>query len=443
MKVRDLFENTTIKLDPSIVQKILTPDLELLHKIFASANFELRIVGGAVRDLVLGKKPKDIDLATNATPTQMVKLGEEYLDSIKQMSSFGSDKFRTIPNGYQLWDNPSGVAELGSWKHGTVPFIINGEMYEITTLRTDVETDGRHAQVAFVTDFKEDAARRDFSYNAMSLGFDGTLYDYFGGLEDLRNKSTRFVGNADARIKEDFLRILRFFRFNQRFNNPSADQATMQAIKNNAAGLKRISGERVWVEVRKILEGNSPSTAIKSMCELDVASVIGLHCAGYQQLDHLQSIGATAITLLSILVKNKANAEQIVAHWKLSNTERDELIFLVENRSIKFNLTVAEDMVINGINPARIMQLAMLHNTPDIARKIEHWKPPVFPVSGNDLLTKGMKPSKEMGDVLRKLKALWIQSRFKLSKDELLHSIGLQEEMEKRLKSKYPGRRPP
>ena len=153
--------------------------------MFSSEGYSIRLVGGVARDLLLGHQPKDIDLATDCTPENMVQI-------------FEREGLHYIPTGLQ---------------HGTITVHINKVNYEITTLRIDHVTDGRHAIVQYTSEWSKDAERRDLTINAMSLSFDGTLYDYFNGMEDLKKKKVRFVGNARERIKEDYLRILRYFRY--------------------------------------------------------------------------------------------------------------------------------------------------------------------------------------------------------------------------------------
>lgn len=169
---------------------IISPDVKTLGELFSRNGFEIRVVGGAVRDVALGKSPKDIDLATDATPQEMQKM-------------FDRAMIKHIPTGIE---------------HGTLTAVLNNEPYEITTLRADTETDGRHAEVKFVKSWEEDAKRRDLTYNAMSMDIEGNLYDYFGGMDDLQDKVSKFVGDAEQRIKEDYLRILRYFRFKADFH---------------------------------------------------------------------------------------------------------------------------------------------------------------------------------------------------------------------------------
>jgi len=237
------------KLNTEHFQQLLTPELKRLGDIFQKRGYQLRLVGGVVRDLLLGNKPKDIDLATECTPENMVKI-------------FVQENIKYIPTGLH---------------HGTITAHINSTDFEITTLRIDRVTDGRHAEVEFTTDWMVDAERRDLTINAMSLGFDGTLYDYFDGERHLQEEKVIFVGDPVKRITEDYLRILRYFRFYGRIA-PEADKhdaATLEAIHSTAVGLKGISAERIRGEMNKIIIGNHAPHLLKVICELGVAKYIG------------------------------------------------------------------------------------------------------------------------------------------------------------------------
>lgn len=249
VKVRD--DPIVVKLDNDLFKSIFTTELHDLLKIFKKYDHEIRIAGGAVRDLLMNKKPTDLDFATTATPVQM-------------KSMFETENVRLI--------------NMNGEKHGTItPRINNLENFECTTLRIDVITDGRHAEVEFTKDWLLDANRRDLTINAMFLGLDGSVYDYFFGYEDLKNRRVRFVGNADTRIKEDFLRILRYFRFYGRIatSADNHDPETLKTIANNAEGLQRISGERIWVELKKILQGNFAGELMKTILDCKIAPHIG------------------------------------------------------------------------------------------------------------------------------------------------------------------------
>ncbi|CAH1388636.1 unnamed protein product [Nezara viridula] len=210
----------------------------------------LIIAGGAVRDILLGKTPKDVDFATTATPDEMKKMFEE--EGVRMINNKGE-------------------------KHGTITARINNENFEVTTLRIDKVTDGRHAEVEFTTDWELDANRRDLTINSMFLGTDGQVYDYFGGYEDLKKRRVAFVGDPSKRIQEDYLRILRYFRFFGRIaeDPDSHEEETIDAIKNNISGLGKITGERIWLELSKILSGNYVSSIIQSIISVGAGPYIG------------------------------------------------------------------------------------------------------------------------------------------------------------------------
>lgn len=242
------------KLDNELFQSIFTTELKDLLGIFKKYDYEIRIAGGAVRDLLMDKQPTDLDFATTATPSQM-------------KSMFEAENVRMI--------------NMNGEKHGTItPRINNVENFECTTLRIDLITDGRHAVVEFTKDWLLDANRRDLTINAMFLGFDGSVYDYFYGHDDLKARRVKFVGNADIRIKEDFLRILRYFRFYGRIATlpDKHEQETLKIIADNAEGLKRVSGERIWMELKKILQGNYGGELMMTIIECGLSTSIGEDC---------------------------------------------------------------------------------------------------------------------------------------------------------------------
>ena len=245
----NMFNSTVDKLDSPEFKSVLTSELFTVTKPFQEQGFDIRIVGGAVRDILLGIQPKDVDLGTNATPSEMIALFKQY-------------KVHYIETGLQ---------------HGTITAHVNKRDFEVTTLRIDAETDGRHAKVQFTDDWKLDAERRDLTFNAMSLGLDGSLFDYFGGREDLFNHRVRFVGDPMLRIQEDYLRILRYFRFYGRIalEPDNHDQTTLNVIRECSDGLRQISVERIWMEVSKILTGNHTPALFRRMYELNVSQSIG------------------------------------------------------------------------------------------------------------------------------------------------------------------------
>ena len=239
-----------------IFRELLTGELLTVVNAFIERGHEVRIVGGAVRDILLSRHlPKDIDLATTATPDEMIAV-------------FRESEIRYIETGLE---------------HGTLTAHLNGHNFEITTLRIDTQHDGRRAVVEFTNDWRLDAERRDLTINAMSIDFDGNLFDYFGGVEDLKAKHVRFVGDAEKRIKEDYLRILRYFRFYGRISETSSDhvQLTLDIIGKCSSGLRNVAVERVWTELSRILIANFAPSLLKLMYELGVAENIGIKFIDY------------------------------------------------------------------------------------------------------------------------------------------------------------------
>jgi len=365
------------------VSKIITPELRTLDKVFRKYKHEIRIVGGAVRDIALKKTPEDIDLGTTATPDDMIKM-------------FDKENIRYEPTGLQ---------------HGTLTAIINKEPFEITTLRSDDETDGRRAKVSFVKDWEIDAERRDLTYNAMSLDFQGNLYDYFGGLDDLQDKVSKFVGDPNERIKEDYLRILRYFRFQSKLVNPSWLPETITAIKNNKDGLKSISVERIWKEVKKILMSVGRKETLEQMQNTGVAGVIGLDLSNAKNFK-----GRTAISVLARVGNNIGLADT----WKLSNYDSMLLKFYSTYNKKQTTEQEAKEMIVDGAKPENVAELLHLQGQDGLANKIEKWQVPEYPITGKDLIDAGMQPGIEMGNKLRDLKQKWKESGYTLDKQSLL-----------------------
>lgn len=396
------------KIDSPEYQSIFTDELQTLIDIFKRYNYELRIAGGAVRDIVMGIKPKDIDLATTATPDQM-----------KEM--FNKEEVRLI--------NAKGE------KHGTItPRIHNKENFEVTTLRIDVRTDGRHAEVQFTTDWQLDANRRDLTINSMFLGFDGTLYDYFYGYEDLMQRRVVFVGDADVRIKEDFLRILRYFRFYGRIaREPSKhDVETLRAIRDNAEGLARISGERIWSELQKIVIGNFGCELVQEM----ISCGLGPHCGlpADPNIDEFKRLTTdlvnypkphTPILFLIALLHTHEDAMHLHHRLKLSAYERDLALFVTQNRKkVGAEFYKLRDYQRLCLQPyARrefVEELLKYSNELELYNELKAWQTPRFPLTGSILKQHGLNADKRMGMIMTALRSIWIDSDFSISGDELL-----------------------
>uniref|UniRef100_A0A8C8RRX9 tRNA nucleotidyl transferase 1 n=1 Tax=Pelusios castaneus TaxID=367368 RepID=A0A8C8RRX9_9SAUR len=403
----------TMKLDTPEFQSLFTPGMKSVAELFEKEKYELRIAGGAVRDLLSGMKPEDVDFATTATPAQM-----------KEM--FQSAGVRMINNKGE--------------KHGTITARLHEQNFEITTLRIDVVTDGRHAAVEFTTDWEKDAERRDLTINSMFLGLDGTLFDYFSGYEDLKNKKVRFVGQASQRIQEDYLRILRYFRFYGRIAEKPDDHDpnTLAAIKKNAKGLAGISGERIWVELKKILLGNQINHLIRLMYELDVAHYIGLPVNGsLEELDkvckNVQSLFPKPMTVLTSLFKVQEDVGKLDLRLKLSKDEKNLGFFIVKHRRDLIKaadspepLKPFQDLIIDSRESdmnSRVCELLKYQGEAHLLKKMQEWTVPSFPVSGHDLRKMGISSGKEIGTILQQLRDRWKKSDYQMDKEELLSCV--------------------
>lgn len=397
MRYSELLETKTVYNTKNLLKNIPNlNNIKKINRIFQENGFDIRIVGGAVRDLILDKAPKDFDLATDARPDQMIQM-------LKQAG------VKVIETGLQ---------------HGTITAVIGGEDYEITTLRIDTETDGRHAKVAFTKDWRQDAERRDLTFNAMSLDLEGNLYDYFGGLEDLKKGTAKFVGSAEQRMQEDYLRILRYFRFQGRTSKPNWDRDTLAAIKANASGLKQISGERIWMEMQKILRGNHAHEILEVMEMTGIDKNIGLDLdhSAVSEFDRVRGnrVDNSAALLVSLL-DDEQDVLRLAQKWKLSAEERELMRFLAIYREKPFDEKVAMDMWTNPkIKEVYVRILAYYLGKYNIAKMLKTAKKPEFPVKGQDMLDLGMKPGPDVGKAMQELNRLWKESGYKLSKEELL-----------------------
>ncbi len=342
-----------------------------------------RLVGGCVRDTLAGVDVHDIDLATPDTPEQVVE-------------QLKAARLRAIPTGIA---------------HGTVTALADGETFEITTLRRDVETDGRHATVAFTDNWREDAARRDFTINAMSMTPHGLVFDYFGGREDLRAGVVRFVGEAATRIAEDYLRILRYFRFFARYNPADPDASAIAAIAAGRAGLKQLSVERVWSEMRRILEAAAPGRALLLMQAVGVLAEL----LPEAQLVPLDDLPADPVLRLAALLPSG------VAPLNLSGAEAERLSALAgpapQEQASDDDLRRA----LADTPPDILIGRAWIARGSETLRaRIAAMPVPVFPVQGRDLAEAGIKPGPEMGRILRQLRDLWMQGGCVADREALL-----------------------
>lgn len=415
-----------LKLDSAEFKNIFTPEVTELKNLFDKYKYEIRVAGGAVRDLLMGQAPKDLDFATTATPQQM-----------KDM--FTAENIRMI--------NANGE------KHGTITARINDkESFEVTTLRIDILTDGRHAEVEFTTDWKLDANRRDLTINSMFLGFDGSVYDYFFGYEDLQKRRVVFVGDPDRRVKEDYLRIMRYFRFYGKIADKpdNHDEHTLKVLKDNVKGLQNISGERIWVELKKMLQGNFAGNLLKTMIDVGVGEYIGLpKSPNVEELDRVlkraEHLNLHPISYLAALLTDLDEVTALFSRLKFSGYDRDLAYFLVEHRGDKVDsrpLLPYEKLVLN----TKIKQKDAIEYVKEVLKyrgdalldQFNNWVVPKFPVTGKMLKEAGVPPGKMYGPIISKLKNIWIENEYKNSEEELIKNIpNIIEEFENNKRNKH------
>ncbi|KAJ8723866.1 hypothetical protein PYW07_007846 [Mythimna separata] len=400
-----------LKLESAEFKSIFTPEVTDLKNLFDKYNYEIRVAGGAVRDLLMGLTPTDLDFATTATPKQM-----------KDM--FTTENIRMI--------NANGE------KHGTITARINDkESFEVTTLRIDIVTDGRHAEVEFTTDWKLDANRRDLTINSMFLGFDGSIYDYFFGYEDLLKRRIVFVGDPERRVQEDYLRILRYFRFYGKIaDNPNNhDENTLRVLKENVRGLQNISGERIWVELKKMLQGNFAGSLLKTMLDVGVAEYIGLPThPNVEELDRVlkraEHLQLHPMSYLAALLTDLDDVTVLFSRLKFSGYDRDLAYFLVEHRGDKIAsrpLLPYEKLVLNTKikqkDAIEYVRELLKYRGDALLQQFNEWEVPRFPITGKMLKDAGVPPGRMYGPIINKLKDIWIENEYKQSEEELLKHI--------------------
>lgn len=387
------------------------PALEQLWHVLPEA----RLVGGAVRDLLLGTPVSDFDLGTPEPP-------EEVCERLK------SAGIRVVPTGLS---------------HGTVTAVINGSGYEITTLRRDEETDGRHARVVWTQDWAEDAARRDFTINALSCDSSGQVHDYFTGLTDLRAARVRFVGDAAERIREDALRILRFFRFQGRFGGGRPDAGTLAALSEGAALIVNLSVERVWSELKRILTGPSLTEILRLMQETGALRQclpeLRNEDAGIGFLFRMTEAGAPAEACLRLaaLLKGagceEADVKQCGRRLKLSRQEM-QVLCGVSGSPVPLPEIVEDADAVRrflAYTPAEILRgrtwlaeaggsVSPAGDWTVLRQVLSATRVPVFPLAGKDLIAAGFTPGPAMGQMMKRARDWWWQGGCTAEREECL-----------------------
>ena len=403
--------------------------LQRLLSVLSADGEEARIAGGAVRNALMGQPVADIDIATTTVPEE----------TVRRASSAG---FKTVPTGIE---------------HGTVTVVAGGKAHEVTTLRADIETDGRRAKVSFGRDWQQDAERRDFTINALYAKADGAVVDLIGGIADIEARRLRFIGDAEQRIREDFLRILRFFRFFAWYGDGRPDAEGLKACARLKEGLDALSAERVWSELKKLLSAPDPSRALLWMRQSGVLTRI-LPESEKWGIDSIHALVKTegdlgwtpdALLRLEAVVppdaaRMKAMATRLrfstaqanrVQRWALTaavepkTTERAlaKALYLGDRQGIvdRLCLALASARARAVEDDKAMMEAGGLSRLLGFA---QNWERPVFPLKGPDLTALGYQPGAKLGAALKALENDWIDAGFTLDRGALLERAAKQQD---------------
>ena len=375
-----------------------------LTKVMAALGGEARFVGGAVRNTLMGLDVKDVDIATPLTPDVVTR----------RLEAAG---IKAVPTGIE---------------HGTITAVADGQPYEVTTLRRDVETDGRRAVVAFATDWKEDAGRRDFTMNALYASADGEIFDYHNGIADLKEGRVRFIGDAVARIREDYLRILRLFRFHAWYGKGEIDSVALKAAAAEKSGLAKLSGERIAQEMLRLLEAENPLPVLRVMAASGILAEIFPGTLDITRLDRLCAIDAAnffapdpVLRLAALLGNDEKAAAALADRFKLSNKDRARIE----------DLTGAKEKIVSYLTPREVRKFVYRLGSerfrdrlflrwagdPKVSSAIQWrtllevaktWPRPAFPLTGRDVMLAGVPEGPLVGQVLNEVEEWWIDADF-------------------------------
>lgn len=377
------------------------PNAIKICQVLMAGGGKVRFIGGCVRDILINKIPTDIDLATNLAP-----------DDIQNILARNKIKFFNIGKEF-----------------GTIVAVINKQQIEITTLRKDIDCDGRYAQVQFTDDWKEDAKRRDLTINALSADIDGNTYDYFDGLDDLKQKKVRFIGNAEERINEDYLRILRFFRFSACFSD-SIDALGLEASKKYAGRLKNISGYRIRSEMSKIFFSPRAIEILEIMKQEQILKeVVPYNDASIKRLEKLNIIAnefsceIDELLYWSVLVERQIpdfpfSKEETKILIKLNNIDITNWDYVSLKRYWQSYKQYFKSFILLNLAKTNIE----VENKEDL-KKLFYMPIKELPVTGKDLLELGVEPGKVMGDLLKKAEDIWYDHEFKITKQDMMSKL--------------------
>ncbi|MBX3568849.1 MAG: CCA tRNA nucleotidyltransferase [Rhizobiaceae bacterium] len=389
--------------------------------VLCEGGEEARIAGGAVRNALLGEPVADIDIATTTLPDETARRG-------------AAAGFKVVPTGAA---------------HGTITLVVDGHPYEVTTLRADIETDGRRATVHFGRDWKADAERRDFTINGLYARADGSVVDLVGGVADIESRTIRFIGDAETRIREDYLRILRFFRFFAWYGSGRPDADGLRASARLKEGLDGLSAERVWSELRKLLAAPDPARALLWMRQAGVLTRVlpesekwgidAIHALVAAERDLAWPVDPL-LRLMAIVPPDAARLELMGRRLRLAKSETarltgwaqtpppaaattepalERLLYYGDRQAVADRLRLA----LAAARGRAVADTAALVEAGGHARlldRAEKWSAPRMPVSGSDLKQLGAHDGPALGTLLKSLEAAWVESRFALSREALV-----------------------
>lgn len=400
---------------------IAEPDVaRIMRALLAGDGVQARYVGGAVRDVVRGvaqiANQTDVDIATTATPEKIISLLE-------------SAGLKAVPTGLA---------------HGTITAVSNRRPVEVTTLRRDVATDGRHAEVAYTSDWTADAARRDFTMNAIYADADGTLFDPLDGVRDAKAGLVRFVGDPDARIQEDYLRILRFFRFFAWCGKPEMDRDGLLACIRHIDGLKKLSAERVAKELLKLICAENPMPAMRQMAASGVLNAVLPEASNLERLAALAEIDAAhffapdpILRFAALLSDDGAVAQSVATRLRFSRAQRDRLVAMLQAHLHVFSYMSVRELrrTAYRLTKGVMRDVAMLRWAADPKRQhnavqwrallpmIDTWTPPKFPLTGHQIRLAGVPDGPQIGQVMREVEEWWIDADFTMDEYSLIERL--------------------
>jgi len=391
------------------------------EKIFSCLNYEgkednVKFVGGCVRKALCGDEIDDIDLATSLEPTEA-------------KSRLMKEDIKVIESGIS---------------HGTITAILNDKKFEITTLRKDISTDGRHAEVEFTSNWEIDASRRDFTINAIYSDLEGRIFDPLNGVADLQNGIIKFIGSPEERIKEDYLRILRYFRFSIQYSKTQYDQATIKSIRKNINGLNKISNERIFDELIKILKIENLYSLFSNNESKEIILNVFPQFKYYERLEIFNSLSNKFrykydnYLILALIIIDESNDHEYFCHkYKVSNNIKNRFKNIalnfndIKNKKFYLETNIRKLIYFSGRNSVLDLLLFSIcvnnreknFDIENLISYVENCKVPKFPISGEYLKEQGYKTGEVLGKKLKELEQDWIKNNFVIDEKKFKKSL--------------------